>query len=444
MEKAARRIVEKLRRSGHVALFAGGWVRDRLLRRQPKDIDIVTSATPEQVLRLFRSGRAVGAAFGVVLVRLYGRDFEVATFRREGPYLDGRHPSHVEFASAREDAARRDFTANGLFYDPVEARILDYVDGEADIARRVLRAIGNASERFEEDRLRILRAVRFACALGFEIEPNTWKALCASAPAIRMVSAERVREELTVIFSGPAPARGLDLLSDSGLLRLLLPEVEAMKGVQQPPEFHPEGDVWTHTRLAMGLLRKPSARLAFATLLHDVGKPPTASVRGRIRFDGHVEVGARITKEICRRLRMSAELTDDIVDLVRQHLRFMHVREMRESTLKRFLRSENFAEHLELHRVDCLSSHRDLGYYEFCRRRWEQLMKESPPPKPILRGDDLIREGYAPGPIFRTILNEVENLQLEGVLTDRDAALEYVRRNYPLKADSKGTAHGPV
>ncbi len=433
MQKAARRIVEKLRSRGHEAFFAGGWVRDHLLRRASRDVDIATSAKPDEVMRIFPHSTPIGAAFGVVQVRMYNRSFEVTTFRREGNYLDGRHPSAVTFSSPEQDALRRDFTINGLFFDPVGGRVIDFVRGRVDLIHRLIRTIGDPYERFEEDRLRLIRAVRFACSLEFQIVPETWEALRRLAPKILDVSWERIRDELIKILTGPAPDRGLDLLHESGLLREILPEVEAMRGVEQPPEFHPEGDVFIHTRMALRMLRKPSAVLALGTLLHDVGKPPTYAVRERIRFDGHVEVGMRLAEDICHRLRMSNDDTARVVALVQHHLRFMHVMEMRQSTLTRFLRLPYFEDHLEMHRVDCLSSHRDLEYYRYCEKKLRELRLQPQPLPPLINGDDLIGMGYQPGPAFREILVAVEDLQIENVLKSREEALEYVKSKFPLE-----------
>jgi putative nucleotidyltransferase with HDIG domain len=438
MRRAAQRIVEKLRLRGHEAFFAGGWVRDFLMRRKATDIDIATSAQPQEVLAIFPNSVPVGLQFGVVRVPMYGRAYEVATFRKEGPYLDGRHPSEVTFAGPKQDALRRDFTVNGLFYDPVADRIIDYVHGRRDLRRRVLRTIGKPSERFEEDKLRMLRAVRFACSLGFEIHPETWEAIRVSAGTILQVSWERIRDELLKILTGPDPARGLDLLHDSGLLVHILPEVEAMRGVEQPPEFHPEGDVFVHTRMALSLLRKPSPVLALGTLLHDVGKPPTFTVKERIRFDGHVQLGMRMAEEIGRRLRMSNDEVAAVVDLVEHHLRFMHVHEMRESTLKRFLRKPNFADHLELHRVDCLSSHGSLDSYRFCKQKLSELKQEVLSPPRLLTGDDLIELGYTPGPLFKQILEALEDRQLEHAVCNRESAIEWVLANFP-RPEAKAT-----
>jgi poly(A) polymerase len=437
MRKAAQRIVEKLRAKGHEAFFAGGWVRDSLLRRKPVDVDIATSALPDEVLRIFPNSTPIGAQFGVVQVRMYGRAYEVATFRSEGPYHDGRHPSQVSFVGPRQDAQRRDFTVNGLFYDPLAARVIDYIHGRGDLQRRIIRTIGKPNERFAEDKLRMLRAVRFACSLNFEIAPETWQAIRDSASEIRLVSWERIRDELLKILTGRDPVRGLDLLHESGLLLQILPEVESMRGVDQPPEYHPEGDVFVHTRMMLGMLRNPSAVLALGVLLHDVGKPPTFAVKERIRFDGHVEIGARMAEEVCKRLRISNDQTQQVVDLVLNHLRFMHVKEMRESTLRRFLSKVNFADHLELHRLDCLSSHGDLESYRFCEAKLESMRMEPPQQPPLITGHDLIAMGYQPGPVFKKILGAVEDLQLERAVASREDALRYVQEAFPLQEQTK-------
>lgn len=437
MERAARRIVTILRSHGHEALFAGGWVRDHLLGRRPKDIDIATSARPEEVFRIFRCARAIGARFAVVQVRSYGRAYDVATFRSEGPYLDGRHPSAVSFTGPRADAKRRDFTINGLFFDPISGEVHDFVCGRRDLGRRSVRTIGPPETRFGEDRLRMLRAVRFACELGFEVDARTWRSIQSNAPAILQVSAERIRDELLKILTGPAPDRGLHMLCESRLLAAVLPEVEAMRGVAQPPEFHPEGDVFTHTALVLRRLRKPSAVLALAALLHDVGKPPTCELRERIRFDRHTETGAEMAAAICRRLRLSNDAAERVVALVRHHLHFMHVHEMRRSTLLKFLRMPHFADHLELHRADCLGSHRNLDSYHFCLGKMRELELEKPAPPPLLAGRDLIEMGYAPGPLFGRILRAVAELQLENALRSPEEARRFVIQNYPLEGSGK-------
>ncbi len=405
--------------------------------RKPKDIDIATSARPEEVLHIFPHATAIGAQFGVVQVRMYGHPYDVATFRSEGPYLDGRHPSRVSFSGPEQDARRRDFTVNGLFYDPVSERIIDHVFGIPDIRQGILRTIGEPRARFLEDKLRLLRAVRFSCTLNLEIAPDTLEAVRMLAPSILEVSWERIRDELIKILTGPRPGSGLDMLHVTGLLAHILPEVEAMRGIAQPTEFHPEGDVFIHTRNALDLLKRPAPVLALGTLLHDVGKPPTFSVKERIRFDGHVEVGARIAEQICRRLRMSNDDAAAVVELVRDHLRFMNIKDMRPSTLKRFLRRPNFEDHLELHRVDCLSSHGNLDCYHFARQKFEEFRSEPSLPARLVSGDDLIALGYLPGPIFSRILRAVEDLQLENPVMNREDALAYVRRTFPLKRRSE-------
>lgn len=430
----ALEIVQRLRGAGYCAYFAGGSVRDLLLGRPIEDIDIATDAPPERVSTLFENTLLVGARFGVVVVLTAAGPYEVTTFRSDGSYLDGRHPSEVHFGSAQDDAARRDFTINGLFLDPVAGRIIDYVGGAADLELRTLRAIGNPIERFREDKLRLLRALRFACDLNFQIEHRTLEALSGLPQGIDQVSRERVRDELNKILVGANPARGLELMQATGLLAQVLPEVGAMVGVSQPPEFHPEGDVFVHTCLMFRLSPERSLALGWGILLHDVGKPPTRSVKERIRFDGHVDVGVRIAEEIGRRLRLSNDQLAQILDLVGNHLRFMHVAEMRDSKLKRFLRKENFAEHLELHRLDCLASHGDLTNYEFCRRRLAELSRQQIEPEPLINGSDLIALGYTPGPQFRVMLEQVEDAQLEGEIADKEQALAWIRKKFPRSA----------
>lgn len=434
--KGAQEIVAVLRREGHQALFAGGVVRDLLLKRPVSDIDIAVSAPPEEVERLFDSTVAVGKQFGVVIVLIGPHPYEVATFREEGDYRDGRRPTRVNYTDARRDARRRDFTVNALFLEPDGAEVIDYVDGRKDLEARLIRSVGDPSQRFEEDKLRVLRAVRFACQLGFEIEPETERAAMAFAKRINQVSWERIRDEVLKILTGPQAARGLRLLLKSGILDVVLPEVAAMVGVEQPPQYHPEGDVFTHTCLMFEHSGVLDEALALGILLHDVGKPPTFTVRERIRFDGHADLGAEMSDAICRRLRLSNQRREEVVDLVKDHLRFIHVRDMRPSTLKRFLRRSNFEKHLELHRRDCLASHGDLSNYDFCRQKLEELQNEILRPEPLISGRHLIEIGLVPGPRFKSILSAVEDLQLEGVLTDRDSALEWVRARFAAGPDS--------
>jgi tRNA nucleotidyltransferase/poly(A) polymerase len=423
-------IVRALRQAGHDAYLAGGCVRDFLLARPPKDLDIATSASPRQITGLFSRVLPVGEKYGVVCVLIDGDTFEVTTFRRDLDYQDGRHPTEVEFSDPRQDALRRDFTINGMFYDPLEAKLIDYVGGEKDLRDQIIRTIGDPLQRFAEDRLRMMRAVRFSCQLGFGIDSRTFSAIRAHAEQILSVSWERIRDELLKALTSPRPAEALDLLDQSRLLEILFPEVHAMHGVEQPPQFHPEGDVFVHTRLMLANLRHPTATLSLGILLHDVGKPLCFEVKERIRFDLHVELGTLLAADICGRLRLSNELSQQVGELVRHHLRFMHVPEMRESTLKRFLRLEHFDEHLELHRLDCLASHGDLSTWEFCSRKLQELSSEQVAPPPLLNGRDLIGMGFTPGPQFGQILVALEDAQLEGRVADREAAIRFVSAHF--------------
>jgi poly(A) polymerase len=432
----ANSVCNTLRRSGHQALLVGGCVRDLLLGREPADFDVTTDATPERVMSLFPEGIGVGAQFGVVLVPREGANVEVATFRSDVGYSDGRHPDRVVYSTtAKEDVQRRDFTINGLLMRDDTGEVLDFVGGQADLKAGLLRAIGEPSRRFAEDKLRMLRAVRFAARFHFVIEPVTSAAIRRHANGISQVSAERLRDELTKLLTEGVARRGFELLDDSGLLQQLLPEIAAMKGVEQPPEFHPEGDVWIHTLLMIEQLPAGcSSALAWAVLLHDVGKPPTfkpvSETGDRIRFDGHVDVGVRMAEDICRRLRFSNEETEQISALVANHMRFKDVEQMRASTLKRFVRLPRFDEHLELHRLDCLSSHRRLESYGFV----QGFLAETPPeqvcPPRLLTGDDLQRMGYVPGPLFSEILRSLEDAQLEGRVQDKEGATEYVVKQF--------------
>ena len=433
METVAREVAARLRESGHIAYFAGGCVRDMVRGLAPKDYDIVTDARPEAVQKLFPRTYAVGAHFGVIIVIEAGFQFEVATFRSDDAYIDGRHPSAVHFSSPEEDAQRRDFTINGMFYDPVAEKVIDFVGGCADIDAKLVRAIGDPARRFAEDRLRMLRAVRFATVLDYQIDKKTWDALVAGASSINQISAERIRDELVRIFLSPNRVHGWDLLDSSGLMAAILPELEAMKGVLQPEQFHPEGDVFVHTRLMLQLLPESvSVPLVFAVLFHDVAKPVTATVdkTGRIRFNEHDRIGAEMTEAILRRLRFSGAEIESTVEMVRQHMVFKDVPNMRVAKLKRFMARPTFGEELELHRVDCESSHRMLDNYEFLLRRREEFANEPIIPPPLVRGDDLIALGLKPGPKFGEILEAVETRQLEGTLRTKEEALEWVKREY--------------
>jgi poly(A) polymerase len=442
----ARNIVLALRAAGHQAFFAGGCVRDLLLGHEPKDFDVATSATPNIVQQLFPKTLAVGAHFGVILVCNEGIATEVATFRHDGAYSDGRRPDAVRFSTdAREDVLRRDFTINGMLLDPIvfeetgdaSAATLDYVGGRDDLSAKILRAIGVPSLRFAEDKLRMLRAVRFAARLGLEIEPGTMAAIRDAAAQIGQVSSERIRDELTLMLTEGHARRAFELLDATGLLQQIMPEAMRMQGVQQPPQFHPEGDVWTHTMLLLEKLQAgASATLAWGALLHDIGKPATYRVpkpndpNDRIRFNGHVEVGVRIAEEILGRLRFSNEDTAQIIALVKNHMRFGDVLEMRQSTLKRFLRLPRFEEHLALHWLDCNSCHGNLALYEFAKQQYESAPAEHIQPKLLITGRDLIAAGYRPGPQFKAMLEAAEDAQLEGLVNTPEEGLRLVYERF--------------
>jgi len=408
----------------------GGCVRDLLLKKNPKDFDIATDAVPKRVASLFPKTIPVGARFGVMLVVEDGESFEVATFRADKGYRDGRHPVGVRFTDAKEDALRRDFTVNGLFFDPLTRQVMDWVEGKKDLKKKIIRAIGDPKKRFMEDKLRMLRAVRFASVLGFKIEPKTFAAVKKLAKNIRQVSQERVRDELVKMFTGPHPATALELLDKSGLLPEVLPEVEKMKGVQQPKAFHPEGDVFVHTKLLMRQLENAPPVLAFGCLLHDVGKPATFRRSDRIRFNGHDRVGAKITEKVLERLRFSNELKDQIVACVEGHMRFKDVRSMRESTLKKFMQRQTFETELEQHRIDCLASHGDLTNWRFLKKKAKQFTQEDIKPKPLINGRDLLALGFAEGPLIGKILRVAEEAQLENKLCDKEQALEFVKSHF--------------
>ena len=448
MQEHATNIVRELRQRGFQAYFAGGCVRDTLLGLAPTDYDVATDATPPQVMRVFPDTYAVGAQFGVVLVPApddmprpatpseHPNYVEVATFRNDGAYSDGRHPDQVRYSKdPQEDVRRRDFTINGLLMDPLDGnRVLDFVGGREDLTAGIVRAIGDAECRFQEDKLRMLRAVRFAARFQYEIEAQTLAAIQRLAPLICQVSRERVRDELTKMLTEGHARRAFELLDSTGLLKEVLPEISRMKGVEQPPQFHPEGDVWIHTLMLLEQLPAHCSRtLAWGALLHDVGKPPTFRVApDRIRFDGHVEVGVKMTEEICHRLHFSNDETKQILALVANHMRFGDAEKMKESTLKRFMRLPKFDEHMELHRIDCLSSHRKLEMYNLVKDRLEHTPVEEIRPVALVNGRDLIELGYKPGAEFREILSAVEDAQLEGSLRSKEEALSFVLSQFPL------------
>ncbi len=447
-KKFAISTIETLRQHGFQAYLVGGCVRDLLLGREPADFDVATSATPAQVMETFPETYAVGAQFGVVLVPSPGGEcadgeegtsksyvVEVATFRSDLGYSDGRHPDEVRFTrDPREDVARRDFTINGMMLDPVTGEVLDFVGGRRDLEAKLIRAIGDPNRRFGEDKLRMLRAVRFAARFEYEIETDTLAAIRQLARDVHLVSRERVRDELTKMLTEGHARRAFLLLDQTGLLKEVLPEISLMKGVKQPPEFHPEGDVFVHTLLLLENLPLPCPpTLAWGALLHDVGKPATFRVApDRIRFDGHVEVGVKIAEEICTGLRFSNHDTDQVLSLVDNHMRFGHVTRMKESTLKKFMRLPGFDEHLALHRADSLASHGNLSTYDFLQNKLAEIPPENIRPSALMTGDDLIAAGYVPGPRFREILEAVEDAQLEGRLLSREDALAFVKTAFPL------------
>jgi poly(A) polymerase len=424
-------IVQRLRQEGFEAYLAGGCVRDMLLGKTPQDYDITTNARPEQIQKIFAETIPVGAQFGVMLVLVDRQPFEVASFRFDGPYLDGRHPSQVRYGSLEEDIQRRDFTINGMIYDPTADRVIDLVDGKRDLERRCVRAIGNAHERFAEDRLRMIRAVRFAASLKFDIDPPTFAAIEQLAATITQISWERIGDEVTRILTEGGARRGFELLDQSGLLAVLLPEVVAMRGTVQSPDYHPEGDVFAHTLLLLSHLESPSETLAYGCLLHDIAKPVCIRQEAhRITFYGHTQQGAEMAEEILKRLKRGRTVWERVAYLVRNHLRHVQAPEMRLSTLKRFLREDGIDELLELARIDALSSNGDLQYYRFCKERLAELQEDEIRPAPLVRGTDLIQLGFKPGPLFAEILRQVEDAQLGGELTSREQALEWVKRNF--------------
>lgn len=437
----AIRIARTLRAHEYSAYLVGGCVRDLVLGREPADYDVTTSATPDEVMRIFPQTYAVGAQFGVVLVPVRkdtpegnpnNYAIEVATFRSDGAYSDGRHPDQVQFSSdARLDVQRRDFTINGMLLDPDSTEILDYVGGREDLQRGVIRTIGEPHQRFTEDKLRMLRAVRFAARFGYAIDAQTFAAIRELASQIHQVSRERVRDEILKMLTEGHTRRAFELLNETNLLEQVLPEIKKMQGVEQPPQYHPEGDVWIHTLMLLeGLPAGCSKTLALGALLHDVGKPPTFRIApDRIRFDGHAEIGTKMAEEICRRFRLSNEDTEQVLSLVANHMRFGDVMKMKDSTLKRFFRLPKFDEQLELHRLDCSSSHRDLSLYDFAKEKFHTLPAEQIRPTPLITGADLIAAGYQPGPQFKELLTVVEDAQLDGSISTKEEAMGLVRRS---------------
>ncbi len=431
----ALHIIQRLRDARHEAYLAGGCVRDRLLGREPKDYDIATDATPRSIQAIFPDTVPVGSRFGSMVVVVDNEPFEVTTFRCDGPYSDGRRPDNVRYGTLEEDVRRRDFTINAMMYDPAEDRLIDLVHGREDLDRGRIRAIGDPHERFSEDRLRMVRAVRLACGLDFVIDGPTLRAIASHAAAITQVAWERIGAEITRTLTEGGARRGVELLDETGLLDVILPEIAAMKGCEQTPDHHPEGDVYVHTLLLLGHLDEPTETLAYGCLLHDVAKPRCRQPAGeRVTFHGHPELGAEMAVEILRRLKRSRAVAERVAWLVRCHLRYTQAPKMRLSTLKRFLAAEGIHELLELCRMDALSSNGDLGYYDFCRQRLAELGEEQVRPAPLLRGRDLIRLGYAPGPSFHAMLGAVEEAQMEGILQTPEQAAAWVYERYPQEA----------
>lgn len=435
MRNAAINIIKTLVAAGHQALLAGGCVRDSLLGRAAKDYDVATSARPQEVMHLFPGSITVGAHFGVVIVHRAGQNIEVATFRKDGAYSDGRRPDAVTFTSAEEDARRRDFTVNGLFLDPLKDEIIDYVGGRADLDARIIRAIGDPRQRFAEDHLRLLRAVRFATVLGFSIEAETWAALRELAPKIASVSAERVRDELIKTLLHPRRVEGFDLLVSSGLMAVILPEIISLQGCEQPPQFHPEGDVFVHTRLMLSLLPEDaSLALVLSVLLHDIAKPATFAVdeTGRIRFNGHDKLGAEMSDAILRRLKFPNHVIEPVVEAVANHMAFINVPKMRTARLKRFMSRPGFEDEMQLHRADCLGSLGKLDTYEYVRQKQHEFASEPLIPRRLLTGADLIARGWSSGPALGAVLTAVQNLQLDGALKTKEEALDWLVQNAPI------------
>ena len=434
----AKEVVSELRNAGHKAYCVGGCVRDTLLKIAPKEYDITTSATPEEVSKIFPHTVPIGVTFGVILVIIGQYKFEVATFRKDQSYSDGRHPDSVTYSTLeQEDVLRRDFTINGMLYDPIEEEVIDHVGGIDDLENKIIRTIGDPYERFNEDKLRMMRAVRFNSRYNFELDLNTFQAIEKLAPEITQVSSERIRDEIIKIITQKNPGHGLKMLSERGLLKYVLSDVEIMNGVEQPPQFHPEGDVFIHTCLVLDKLFQNedgvvSPELAMGALLHDVGKPPTFSVSDRIRFNGHDKLGAEMSKKICRDLKLSNKQIEIIYSLIREHLKFKDVSKMKKSTLKRFIGMPHFEEHMALHLADCQASHGITDAYDFIMEKFSEFEEEEIKPAPLLSGKELIEMGYKPGPLFSEILNFVEEAQLEGEIEDVEDARKIVSQEYPL------------
>lgn len=433
MKKQALQIIKRLREHGYQALYAGGYVRDMLLKRESSDIDIATDAKPDVVESLFEKTLAVGKAFGVIVVVIDGHEIEVATFRADGDYSDGRRPNSISFCSMEEDAKRRDLTINGMFYDPIEDKIYDSVQGMEDLQAGIIRLIGNPEERIAEDKLRMLRVIRFAARFDFKIDFRTMQAVRDHAEEITQVSIERIADEIIKILRAGNFRKSLNWLKLCGLLDKILPEISALRGVDQPPQYHPEGDVFEHTVIALENLPKDASdEVRMGVLFHDSGKPSTMTIEDRIRFNGHDLKGKYITEEALKRLKFSNAFIERVSALVENHMKFMHAPNMRTSRLKRFLALPYFEEHLTVHYADCMASHKGLENYEFILSKLNTFKPEEIRPPKILSGKELLSMGFKPGPLFKTILTEVEDRQLEGSITNTEEALSYVRETYSV------------
>lgn len=430
MSRSAAEVVEKLQAAGHVALLAGGCVRDIIMGRTPKDFDIATDASPDETVKLFPEAVTVGKSFGVVRVKHKGHWHEIATFRQDHAYKDGRRPEKVTFCDPETDAERRDFTVNALFFDPGTGTIHDYIGGQADIKARIIKAVGNPGDRFNEDYLRMLRAVRFAGTLDFKLEKQTFNAIKSCAGKISAISMERIRDELTRALTESArPGRILELLQELELLPVILPEVSAMKGQEQPPQFHPEGDVFTHTVIMLDKMEQPGPQLAYAILFHDIGKPVTARLDGdRLRFNGHAARGAEMTEKIMKRMKFSNNEIKTVSFCVGNHMRFMDVRKMRRATLRRLIGAPTFPVELELHKLDCIASHGDLSNYDFLVEYRKSFEEETKLPTPLISGKDVLDQGIAEGREIGKWKTLAYETQLDGKLKDREHALQWLKQ----------------
>lgn len=443
LRSGAVQIARMLQQAGHIAYFAGGCVRDDLLGDTPTDFDIATSALPDEVVSIFPQAKGVGAHFGVMIIRMEEVNYEIATFREEYDYADGRRPEAVHFSSPEQDAQRRDFTINGLFKDPQSGEVIDFVHGRQDLESGIIRCIGNPEERFAEDHLRLLRAIRFAARFDYRIDPATWSALCSHSPRLAEISAERIRDEFSKILLHSSRLRGFDMLVESRLMEHIIPEIYALRGCQQPPEYHPEGDVFQHVHLMLEELpRETNLYVVLAVLLHDIAKPATQKwdeEAKRFRFNNHAQIGAQMAEHILRKLRYPNEVIRRVTEVIGHHMDFMHVQQMRQAKLRRFIGREHFEDELALHRVDCLGSHGKLDNWEFLNAEIAALENEPAVPPRLLTGQQLLQLGYPAGKRMGQILRAAQDLQLEGTLRSPEEALSWAQREHPLPENNDRT-----